>query len=165
MRACGFFFFQTPSFSLPLSLATIFCFSVSLCARACIWHLSGGLRVMPWSCRKLGHCSMYTGRCPAREAASLRVSFRATGNNATTGFFLLTLVCPKTNKLSSFPWQLECNNKNCSWNTTPCVCNRTQQNACSFTCCSRGGIAELQPSALVSRLKVFEQTEIIFKPS
>ena len=41
--------FFTPSFSQP---PFFFCFWVYLCARACIWHLSGGLRVMPWSCRR-----------------------------------------------------------------------------------------------------------------
>lgn len=80
-----------------------FYFLVYFCARACIWHLSGGLRVMPWSCHKLGHCFMCAVRCPMWETASLRMSIRATGNNAATGFFALTYVCPKTNKLSSFP--------------------------------------------------------------
>lgn len=93
-------------FSLRLSrhhFFFFFGFSVYLCARACIWHLSSGLRVMPWSCRKLGHCFMYAVRCPMLETPSLRMSVRATWNNATTGFSLLTHVYPKTNKLSFFP--------------------------------------------------------------
>lgn len=114
----------TPFFSPPLSRHH-FCFSVSLCARACIWHLSDGLRVMPWSCHKLGHRSMYAVRCPVRGIASLRMSSRATGHNATTGVFLLTLVCPKNNKLSPFPLQLGCISENSSWNTTSCACNKT----------------------------------------
>lgn len=79
-----------------------FCFSVCLYARACIW--SGGLRVMPWSCRKLGHCYMYAMRCPVWETASLHVSLTATGNSATTGFFLLTLVCPRNQQAVVLPF-------------------------------------------------------------
>lgn len=52
----------SPSFSPPPHSPPPPChhfrFPVHLCARACIWHLSGGLRVMPWSCHKLGHRSM-----------------------------------------------------------------------------------------------------------
>lgn len=110
--------FFTLSFSPPLSppffFFFFFGFSVYLCARACIWHLSSGLRVMPWSCRKLGHCFMYAVRCPMWETPSLCMSVRVTGNSATTGFSLLTHVYPKTNKLSFPPpplLQTGCNNK------------------------------------------------------
>lgn len=89
VNVCFFFkLISPPLFFYPfLLLCHHFCFPVYLCARACIWHLSGGLRVMPWSCHKLGHCFMYAASCPMWEAASLHVSFRATGNNTTTGFF------------------------------------------------------------------------------
>lgn len=96
---------------IPLLSATHschqFCFSLCLClcARACIWHLSSGLRVMPWSCRKLGHRSMYAMRCPVWETASLHVSLtRMTGNNAATGFFLLTLICPQNQQAVILPF-------------------------------------------------------------
>lgn len=64
-------------------------FFLRICARACIWHLSGGLRVMPWSRHKLGHCIMNAVRYPVWESASLCVSFRAMGNHGTAGFISL----------------------------------------------------------------------------
>lgn len=53
VNACFFSQINIPLFySFFLSATIFFCFWVYLCARACIWHLSGGLRVMPWSCRR-----------------------------------------------------------------------------------------------------------------
>lgn len=49
------------------------------------------------------------------------------GTMQQQGSFLLTLVCPETTKPSLLPSWLGCNNKNSKWNTTPRMCNTTQQ--------------------------------------
>lgn len=122
---CGLFcFFKftsptfTPSFPPPLARHH-FCFSVYLCARACIWHLSGGLRVMPWSCRKLGHCSTVRSEMPrARNCIPPHV-IQGDGKQWNNRVLSADPHCPKTNKLSSFPLQLGCNYKKfqLKWNS------------------------------------------------
>lgn len=74
------------------------------------------------------------------------------------GSFCWPSFAPKTNKLLSFPSQLGRSNKNSSWNIAPCVsvcvCKTTEW--LLFRGYIKESIAELQPSALVSRLYIWK---------
>lgn len=61
----------------------------------CIWHLSGGLRVMPWSCLKVGHCSMFAVRCPTLENSIILPIWKKCSSQ---GSLFWPLVRPITNK-------------------------------------------------------------------
>lgn len=84
-------------FCYLLSHHLLFCFSAWLSARACLCHISGGLRVMPWSGCKLGHCSMYAVKYPVQETASLSHFVLLNGNEGKTG---------DCNKMVVFHWPL-----------------------------------------------------------
>lgn len=90
------------------------------CARACIWHLSGGLRVMPWSCHNLGHCHTYASRYEKLHLSAYHSGWA--GTKQQQGFFLLACICPqKSPGCHASPCGLDVSVKTPArtmWNTT-----------------------------------------------
>lgn len=105
----------TSSFSPPLSTSPPFLLlSVFVCAcvhMTSIWWIKSNALIPS----QTGPPLHVRSEMPLREKLHLSACHSGRRETmATTGFFLLTLVCPQTNKLSSFPSQLGCNSKNSS---------------------------------------------------
>lgn len=116
---CDFIFLFHPLL-LSTSPPTHTFLSRCFCARACIWHLSGGLRVMPWSCHNLGHCHTYASRYKKLHLSAYHSGWA--GTKQQQGFFPLACICPqKPPSCHASPCGLDVSVKTPArsmWNTT-----------------------------------------------